>query len=94
MAAIYTNDEHVMLLTREAVGDSSKIHHRMPVLLEDDEEVDIWLDTDNYTFEMAIEKAMRPEKKVWNEILTQRLGPAVNNVREKSAKCIMSYEDY
>jgi putative SOS response-associated peptidase YedK len=44
-----------MLLTRESFGNFGKVHHRMPVLLEDNE-VDIWLDTDNNNFLSIVDK--------------------------------------
>ena len=46
MAAMYTENEEVFVLTRDAFGDFEKVHHRMPVLLEEDE-VDLWINTKN-----------------------------------------------
>lgn len=46
MAAMYTENEEVFVLTRDSFGDFEKVHHRMPVLLEE-EEVDLWINTKN-----------------------------------------------
>ena len=37
IAALYTDGGGLMLCTRDAIGDLGKVHHRMPVLLEEDE---------------------------------------------------------
>jgi putative SOS response-associated peptidase YedK len=42
MAAMYTENDEVFVLTRDAFGDYAKVHDRMPVLLEEDE-VDMWI---------------------------------------------------
>ena len=44
MAAMYTENDEVFVLTRDAFGDYEKVHDRMPVLLEEDE-VDLWINS-------------------------------------------------
>lgn len=43
MAAMFTNDDEVFVLTKNAFGEFEKVHDRMPVLLEEDE-IDLWID--------------------------------------------------
>lgn len=43
LAAMYTDTDEVFVLTRDSFGEYAKVHHRMPVLLEEDE-IDLWID--------------------------------------------------
>ena len=47
MAAMYTKEDEVFVLTRDSFGEFAKVHHRMPVLLEENE-IDLWIDTKKY----------------------------------------------
>jgi putative SOS response-associated peptidase YedK len=94
IAAIYNNEDEIMLMTREATECVGKVHHRMPVLLGDYDEVDRWLNTDKFRYEDIKDDILNPKKRVLNTIDYTRLGPSVNNIREKTIKCIMSHEDY
>ena len=47
LAAIYTEDNSVFLLTCDSFGQYADVHNRMPVFLEDNE-VDEWVDTKHY----------------------------------------------
>ncbi len=66
----------------------------MPVLLENYEEVDKWLDSDKNKYMDIKDEILNPKKKALNTIDYTRLGPSVNNIREKSIKCILSHEEY
>ena len=56
-----------MLFTRESYGVVGKIHHRMPVLLENDSEIEDWLDNDKYTYNEIIEKLnLNKKKEIWD----------------------------
>lgn len=47
IAAMYTTNNEIFVLTRDSFGDLAKVHHRMPVLLEEDE-IDLWIDPKVY----------------------------------------------
>ena len=57
MAAMYTENNEVFVLTRDAFGEYEKVHHRMPVLLEEDE-VDLWINTKNSFHEIIDRKIL------------------------------------
>jgi len=82
-----------MVFTRESFGEIGKIHHRMPVLLEDDE-VDLWLNVEKYSFLSIADKILNQKKSLWLDIDYYRVGTAVNNIKDKSSKCIQSWEDF
>ena len=44
---MYTKEDEVFVLTRDSFGEFAKVHHRMPVLLEENE-IDLWIDTKKY----------------------------------------------
>ncbi|KRW98160.1 Protein of unknown function DUF159 [Pseudocohnilembus persalinus] len=91
IAALYNNQDNVMLLTREAKGTLGKVHQRMPVVLKQDQ-IEEWLNCEN-SFADVTRKIL--SKWSWIEdISIQKLGPHVNNIREKGQKCLMSYDDY
>lgn len=46
MAALFTDNDEVFVLTRDSFGEYEKVHDRMPVLLEDDE-IDLWINMNN-----------------------------------------------
>jgi putative SOS response-associated peptidase YedK len=93
MAAMYTDNNEVFVLTRDAFGDYEKVHHRMPVLLEEDE-VDLWINTKNSFHEIIDRKILNQQKKIWGEVDHYRCAPHVNSIKEKSEKCLLSLEDY
>lgn len=71
------------------------MHHRMPVILTP-EDVEVWLNPDN-TKQIAkiIENSFSgKDKPIWKDIGFTRIAPHVNTIKEKSAKCIMTYEEY
>lgn len=68
MAAMYTDDGEVFVLTRESFGEFSEVHHRMPVLLEDDE-IDMWINTKkNNFYEIIDRKILNQQKQIWNSV--------------------------
>lgn len=93
IAALYFNDDSVILLTRESTKALQTVHHRMPVLLEG-HSLELWLDPTK-SFVSIIDKEILNEKKeIWSNLDFYKVGPFVNNVKNKSEKCIMCYEDY
>ena len=94
IAGLYFQNDTVVLLTRPATKALEGIHHRMPVLLEE-KELDMWLDCKKYGFMEIIDKYVLNEgNEIWGKVGFQRVGPIVNNVKNKSEACIASYEDY
>lgn len=94
IAALSMSDESVVLLTRPAVKSLEFVHDRMPVLLEG-EELDLWLGQGQNSFGEIIDKrVLKQENKVWGNVGWERLGPAVNDVKNKSPKCLMNYAEY
>lgn len=94
VAALYAQDETVILLTREATKEISGVHHRMPVILDEDE-LDMWLDCKKYRFENIINKEiLNPKKEKWNSLFFYQLAPYVGDIKNKTDKCLMSIEDY
>ena len=51
IAAIYNKKNEVILLTNKATKKFEKIHHRMPMIL-DEEEIDFYLDRENDVIEV------------------------------------------
>ena len=94
IAAIYNENDELMLMTREATECVGKVHHRMPVLLETYDEIEKWLNTDKFKYDQIKDEILSPKRRVLNTIDYTRLSPSVNSIKEKSVKCIMSYEDY
>mmetsp|Transcript_34921 Transcript_34921/g.31450 ORF Transcript_34921/g.31450 Transcript_34921/m.31450 type:complete len:200 (+) Transcript_34921:227-826(+) len=94
IAALYSADESVILLTRQSTRELDKIHHRMPVVLDEDE-IDMWVDCKNYRFEDIIDREILNQKKEkWNDLYYYQLAPYVGDMKNKTEKCLMSIEDY
>ena len=81
---------HFVILTVEANPHISQVHHRMPVLL-DDETCEAWLDpTKTYRecFEL-ISQSQIVRSSGAETIKIVEVGPAVNSIRSQSADCIL-----
>ena len=66
----------------------------MPVLLEEDE-LDAWLDGQNNPWGTLVERGiMNESKNKWNSIAFYEAAPYVNKIKNKSAECILSKEEY
>jgi len=66
----------------------------MPVLL-DESEIDTWLNVDKYKFEKIFEKDIMDEKKEkWKKIQFYPIGPYVNDIKNKTAQCLMTLEEH
>ena len=65
----------------------------MPVILSH-EEINVWLNPKNTKdIQNIINKSLlNKEKQVWKNVGFAKLGPHVSNTKEKSAKCLMTYE--
>lgn len=94
IAALYFGNDTVILLTRPSVKSLEGVHHRMPVLLEGNE-LDLWLDNEKSSFSSIIDsKILNDKNEVWGKVRLERVGPFVNDAKNKSQKCLMSYADY
>lgn len=70
------------VITIESNDMFSWLHHRMPVIFEDDHDVDVWLNYKTYSNDEAL-KVLKPcSKLIWHEVDTM-----VNNSRNKSEGC-------
>lgn len=95
VAALYSNDNEVIILTKDATKEIDCVHERMPVILSD-EDVEVWLNPNN-TKEIASilrNSLLKKDKEIWKNIGFTRLAPHVNSIKEKSKKCIMTYEEF
>lgn len=66
----------------------------MPVILDNDE-IDMWLDVEKYKYEELLKsKIFAKDKSVIKNLEFSKLGPMVNNIKNKTVKCLMSFDDY
>ncbi|CAD8134458.1 unnamed protein product [Paramecium pentaurelia] len=93
LAAMYTDDDEIFVLTRDAFGEYAKVHDRMPVLLEDDE-IDLWINPKIGFFDIIDKKILNSQKKIWGQVQVTKVAPYVNNIKEKSEKCLITLEEY
>lgn len=94
IAALYTKENNIILLTKEAPKKLSVVHHRMPVLLEE-KELDIWLDVKNYKFNNILDKyIINEENAIWNKVEFQMVAPYVSSVQNNTKLCLMSKKEY
>ena len=67
------------------------LHHRMPVILSSQAEIDLWLGFD--TLPDEYESLMQPKES--KDILrVYQVAPLVNSVKNNSAECIQPIEEY
>lgn len=94
IAALYTKDDNIILLTKEAPKKLSVVHHRMPVLLEE-KELEIWLDVKTHKFNNILRKyIINEENDIWNKVQFQMVAPYVSSVQNNTKLCLMSQKDY
>lgn len=95
VAGLYNDEEEVVILTRDAAPNLKSVHQRMPVILSPDD-VKLWLDEENSNVITKIveEVFLGKDKEIWESIETTKLAPHVNSIKEKSIKCIMTFEEY
>ena len=67
----------------------------MPVILSP-EDVEEWLNPDNTKIigQIIESSFLGKEKEGWKGIGTTKVAPHVNSIKEKSGKCIMTFEEY
>ncbi|XP_050524544.1 abasic site processing protein HMCES isoform X2 [Daktulosphaira vitifoliae] len=70
------------IITMKSNSMFCKIHHRIPAILEDDQQINDWLDSKRISSNKAILLLQQSEKLKWYEVSTQ-----VNNSRNKNDNC-------
>lgn len=73
------------ILTTVANPVVKQIHDRMPVILENDEAVEIWLNTKEYSFETA-RQVMKPYPE--QQLQVYPVSPIVNSPKNNTIDCI------
>lgn len=81
VAALYSEQNEIIILTKDATSELSKVHERMPVILSPSE-VELWLDPKNTKdINFIIQKCLASKDKViWKNIGLAKLGPHVNKI--------------
>ncbi|CAD0204797.1 unnamed protein product [Chrysodeixis includens] len=70
------------VITMESNSTMDWLHHRMPAILDSEEQIEAWLDIDNVKPDMAL-AYLKPVKVLsWHQVST-----AVNNSRYKASDC-------
>jgi len=69
--------------------DFSRIHHRMPVVLSDQQRIDKWLNCENNSFDDCV-SLLSPFKK--NGLFWYKVSEYVGNIRNKKAECLEPLE--
>ena len=95
VAGLYTDQNEIIILTKDATPELAKVHSRMPVILSH-EEVNVWMNPKNTKdIQNIIHKSiLKKDKEVWKNVGFAKIAPYVNNLKDKSVKCIMNFEDY
>ncbi|XP_048245348.1 abasic site processing protein HMCES-like isoform X1 [Haliotis rufescens] len=75
------------VITVDASPAMAWIHHRMPAILQTDEDIDAWLDSDNVPLHKAV-KMIHPIEGV----TMHAVSPVVNNSRNKTPDCVKLYD--
>jgi putative SOS response-associated peptidase YedK len=94
-AGLYTDDNEIVILTKDATPELAAVHNRMPVFLSH-EEVNLWMNPRNTKDISAIlsKSILNKEKQVWKNVGFARVAPHVSNIKEKSIKCLMTIDEY
>ncbi|KAJ8709155.1 hypothetical protein PYW07_008981 [Mythimna separata] len=83
---VWQNEDTIIysysVITMESNNTMDWLHHRMPAILDNDEQIQAWLDIDNVNPDMAL-AYLKPIKILsWHQVST-----AVNNSKNKSTNC-------
>ena len=95
VAGLYTDDNEIIILTKDATPELAHIHSRMPVILSH-EEVNLWMNPRNTKdIQHIINNALlKKDKQIWKNVGFAKVAPYVSKTNEKSVKCLMTFEDY
>ena len=64
IAGLIMNDNSVIILTKEVEPNLNHVHHRMPLLIDEEKAMDAWLDP-NLKFVDVIGTVMNKDNKVF-----------------------------
>jgi len=93
LAGIYSKNGEIIIMTRSSFGDAKRAHHRMPVILADDE-VDKWLDCKKYKFNDIKEDIVLDESKAkWKNIDSYKVKNLVNSMTNNSKELLEPREE-
>ncbi|XP_045504157.1 abasic site processing protein HMCES isoform X3 [Colias croceus] len=70
------------VITMESNETFSWLHHRMPAILDNDEQIEAWLDIDNVNVNTALKYLTQTKMLEWHPVST-----LVNNSKNKSLEC-------
>ncbi|XP_038207375.1 abasic site processing protein HMCES isoform X2 [Zerene cesonia] len=70
------------VITMDSNETFSWLHHRMPAILDNDEQVEAWLDIDNVNVNLALKYLTQTKILEWHPVST-----LVNNSKNKSLEC-------
>ncbi|KAM3961153.1 abasic site processing protein HMCES-like [Aphomia sociella] len=83
---VWQNEDKVIysysIITMDSNSTMDWLHHRMPAILDSQEQIDAWLDIDNVQVDMALSYLKPVQVLFWHPIST-----LVNNSRNKSEDC-------
>ncbi len=82
MAALYTDNKEVIILTKDATPELAVVHHRMPVILSH-EEVNVWLHPKNTKVlnDVINKSLLKKEKEIWKNVGCAKLAPYVSSIK-------------
>lgn len=93
LAGFYAHDGTFVILTRNSIGDASQVNRRMPVILSE-EEVDKWLDCDQYKYEDLKAGILDNSNEKWKSTICYEVSTFVNNAANKTSDVLKKVEDY
>jgi putative SOS response-associated peptidase YedK len=82
VAALYTDNKEVIILTKDATPELAVVHHRMPVILSH-EEVNVWLHPKNTKVlnDVINKSLLKKEKEIWKNVGCAKLAPYVSSIK-------------
>ena len=87
------NDNSVIILTKEVEPNLNHVHHRMPLLIDEEKAMDAWLDP-NLKFVDVIGTVMNKDNKVFKETTCYKIGPTINKLNNKTIDVILPFDEY
>jgi len=93
LAGMQASDGSVIILTRDALSNTSHIHNRTPVLL-DQAELEKWINCDKYKFENIRLDILNEKSEKWKLLFFYQVAPYVSNVKDKSEKVLTKAVEY
>lgn len=92
IAGLYNNKAEVILLTVKANSHLGEVHHRMPVVMTD-QEVDGWIDPKE-PFNKQIDVLLDMEKEKWADVEAIRVSSLVSYLKNNTEDNVLSYDEY